>query len=197
MTEEVLEDPAPPEHEWRRTILVAIVATLVFAAGIPWATPSLKTVCGADRILVTRPERSPRGEALHRALRGLDELLPADGTLLVLPEGVGLNYWLRRPNSTRYGLFLPVEIDAFGGDEAMLRNIRAHPPDFIALLHRDHAEFGVGPFGVDPRNGRGIMSWVSGSYRRVGRIGAEPFRKRGFGVVILERAERSEGERPR
>jgi hypothetical protein len=75
----------------------------------------------------------------------------------------------------------------------MLRDLRAHPPDFIALVQRDHTEFGVGPFGVDPRNGRGIMSWVARSYRRVHRIGAEPFRGRGFGIVILRRADQAEG----
>jgi hypothetical protein len=146
-----------------------------------------------DAIVVESPVYEPRGQVVSEALLKLEAIMGPEATLLVLPEGASLNYWLRRSNSTRYSLFLPVEIDAFGGDEIMLRDLRAHRPDFVALVQRDHAEFGVGPFGVDPRNGRGIMSWVAGSYQRVGRIGAEPFRNRGFGIVILRRSDRAEG----
>lgn len=148
---------------------------------------------GGDAIVVEGPVYESRGQVVSEALQKLDAIMDPEATLLALPEGAGLNYWLRRRNSTRYGLFLPTEIEAFGGDEIMLRDIRAHPPDFIALVQRDHAEFGVGPFGVDPRNGRGIMRWVAGSYQRVGQIGAEPFRNRGFGIVVLRRADRAEG----
>jgi hypothetical protein len=114
-----------------------------------------------------------------------------DDTLLVLPEGVGVNYWLRKENPTPYNLFLPTEIDAFG-EESMLRALRAHPPDFIVVMHRLSNEFGVGAFGVDPRNGRRLMDWVRGHYRRVERIGAEPFSGQGFGLVILRREGGSE-----
>ena len=114
-----------------------------------------------------------------------------DSTLLVLPEGASFNYWLRRPSPSRYCLFLPAEFAALGGERVFLEDIRARPPDFVALVDRPHAEFGVGPFGVDPANGRLLMKWVGENYQRVRRIGAEPFRGRGFGIVILERRSRS------
>ena len=142
---------------------------------------------GSDAIIVENPAYEPRGRVVSAALEKLEASMPPKATLLALPEGAGLNYWLRRTNPSRYNLFLPVEIEAFGGDEVMLEDLRARPPDFIALVHRDHTEFGVGPFGVDPRNGRQIMKWVARSYRRLERIGAEPFRGRGFGIVILRR----------
>jgi hypothetical protein len=148
---------------------------------------------GSDAIVVESPVYESRGQVISAALQKLEATMHPEATLLALPEGASLNYWLRRTNPTRYNLFLPVEIDAFGGDEVMLRDLRAHPPDFIALVQRDHTEFGVGPFGVDPRNGRGIISWVVRNYRRVDRIGAEPFRNRGFGIVILRRVDRVEG----
>lgn len=129
-----------------------------------------------------------RAEQLGNALEQLEAAMGPDETLLVLPEGVGLNYWLRRRNSTRYNLYLPPEIAVFGED-AMLADWEAHPPDWVALVHRDGREFGTGPFGVDPRFGRGLLAWVRARYEPVGRVGARPFRDSGFGVVLLRRAD--------
>jgi hypothetical protein len=123
-----------------------------------------------------------------RALDRLGSLAAPGETLLVLPEGSILNYWLRMENPTSFYLFLPVELAAFGGDAAILAELRARPPDWIALVHRDHEEFGVGPFGVDPRNGRALLAWVRRHYERVETLGAEPFAGRGFGIALLRRA---------
>jgi hypothetical protein len=142
---------------------------------------------GADAIRVEDRRFSPRGHVIATALRRLQERMPADATLLVLPEGIGINYWLRRANPTRYNLFLPAEIAGFGGEAVMLEDLRRHPPDFVLLLHRDFAEFGTGPFGAEPRSGRRILRWVARNYVRLERIGAEPFRSQRFGAEILRR----------
>jgi hypothetical protein len=142
---------------------------------------------GGDRILVARPEVSRRGLIVSNALTLLEEWLPEDGTLLVLPEGTSINYWLRRENPIRFDLFLPTELRAFGGDRVVIRELDANPPSMIALVHRDHREFGVEPFGVDPRNGRDLMRWVKQNYTSLGDIGPEPFTSRLFGITILRR----------
>ncbi len=141
---------------------------------------------GADAIQVLGPRTSSRGRILARTLARLEKLAAPDATLLVLPEGIALNYWLRMRNPTPYNLFLPTEIEAFG-EETLLQALRATPPDFVVLAHRPHHEFGVGPFGIDPRNGRGLMSWIRAHYDRVERVGAEPFQGGRFGTVILRR----------
>jgi len=140
---------------------------------------------GSDAIVVDRR----RGAVLAEALESLGELAPAPATLLALPEGLSLNYWLRLRNPSRYWLFIPAEFDAAGGEAAMLADLRARPPDFVALVDRPHQEFGVGPFGNDPRNGRRLLEFVRSGYEVVRRIGAEPFQSRGFGVTILRRRE--------
>ena len=111
--------------------------------------------------------------------------MPEGSTLLVLPEGSGFNYWTRRRNPSHFNLFLPPEIAAFG-EGAMLADLEADPPDFVLLAHRDGREFGVGPFGRDPRNGARLRAWVERRYERVARIGPEPFGDEGFGIVILK-----------
>jgi len=141
---------------------------------------------GADEILTARPPASWRGARMAEALARLEALVPAGSTLLVMPEGAILNYWLRIRNPSRYLLFLPTEIAAFG-EAAMLADLARNPPDFAVLAHRDAREFGVGPFGRDARNGRRLRAWLDAHYERVVRIGPEPFAGDGFGLVILRR----------
>jgi hypothetical protein len=141
---------------------------------------------GGDRILAVSPYTSPRARLLAETLARLERLLTDDSTLVVMPEGASLNYWLRKRNPSGYLLFLPTEIAAFG-EQAMLARLRAHPPDFVVLVHRLWQEFGTGPFGEDPRNGRALMDWVDRHYERVAGLGSPPFGDHGFGVVILRR----------
>jgi hypothetical protein len=143
---------------------------------------------GADRLLFEDPDYTPRARQIALALDWLDAKLAPDATLLVYPEGLALNYWLRRASPTRYGLFLPTELRAAGGEAVVLEALRSHPPDWVALLDREHEEFGVGPFGSDPENGLAIARWLEADYRRELAIGPEPFRGDGFGIVVLRRA---------
>jgi hypothetical protein len=164
--------------------VAAFVALLLAQSGARYARKQVAVGRGADRILA----EAPRGTRIAAALERLDSLAPPEATLLVLPEGAGLNYWLRRRNPSRFLLFLPTEIEAFG-EAQMLADLSSDPPDYVVLAHRDGAEFGVGPFGRDPRNGRGLREWVDGNYERVERIGPEPFGRDGFGLVILRRRD--------
>jgi hypothetical protein len=141
---------------------------------------------GGDAIYAPDPSVHPRSRVVAETLAWLESHEPADSTLLVMPEGITLNYWLRRKNPTRFDLFLPTEIAAFG-EARMLRDLEQHPPDTIVLMHRLSQEFGVGAFGRDPRNGRALVEWVRAHYGRVARFGAEPFAAEGFGAAIYSR----------
>jgi hypothetical protein len=167
-----------------RALAVAAVAAALVAllaeSGARYARKQVAVGRGADRMLGEGPRAARIAEALER----LESLVPVDATLLVLPEGAGLNYWIRRRNPSRFQLFLPTEIAAFG-EGAMLADFEAHPPDFVVLAHRDAREFGTGAFGRDPRNGARLREWVDRRYARVARIGPEPFAGEGFGIVIL------------
>jgi hypothetical protein len=177
---------------FRALAVGAVTAGVVFhlrAANWHYEIKDFRVGEGADAMLVENPRIQSRGRILAETLAHLRAVMPPAATLLVLPDGVGINYQLRRVNPTRFTLFLPAEFGDLGGQAEVVANLRAHPPDFIVLVHRNHEEFGVGPFGADPRNGRAIMRWVGRHYRRVQRFGEEPFQGRGFGTVVLRRLE--------
>ncbi|MGH0032355.1 MAG: hypothetical protein ACQGVC_21390 [Myxococcota bacterium] len=188
---------------WRREragagrVARALALATVAAAGVFFVTVSGRHYAartfvlgsGGDRMLARGPDRSPRPALRARTLDDLARRARPGETLLVLPEGVSLNYWLRMRNPSRFHLFLPTEIAAFG-EPAMLADLAAHPPDYVVLVHRLWKEFGTGPFGQDPRNGKALRAWVDANYRRVSGFGAEPFGPDGFGTVVLERSDR-------
>jgi len=147
----------------------------------------LASAAAGDAILVAGPRHSPRGAVLERVLRGLDALMPAQATLLVMPEGATLNYWLRRRNPTPWSLYLPTELAAHGGAAAMLPRLRRAAPDYVVLVHRDAREFGTGPFLRDPRNGAAFGDWLRSDYTLLETVGAVPFRGPHFGVQVLVR----------
>lgn len=168
-------------------LIAAVASALLTTAHAIYTEKDHPLGSGADQILVAGPEASPRGVSMERLLRGMDAIMEPDATLLVLPEGAGVNYWLRRANPTRYSLFLPTEQAAHGGPAPMIASLREHPPDFVVLIHRGHEEFGTGPFLSDPRYGEAFHNWLERGYSPVQQIGAPPFQGAAFGIVVLQR----------
>jgi len=124
-----------------------------------------------------------RARLLNAAVRDLDARMAPGDTLLVLPEGVMLNYLLRHPTPTRHLNYMPPELILFG-EEQILAELRARPPDWVAIVHKDTSVYGVPLFGRD--YGEAIDAWVRSAYRRVARYGEPPLRPGTFfGVDVL------------
>jgi hypothetical protein len=177
-----------------RGVIFRTAATLLIAEAVAvhlgiaqniYKTKTLRVGSGGDAILAPGPAADWRGEAFIDALRAM-EAWPRDATVAVLPEGVMINYLSRRENPTPYiSLMLP-EMITFG-EGVILRSFETAPPDYILLVHRNTAEYGVPLFGSDPRNGQAIMDWVSRRYSTAEVIGRTPLREGGYGIAILKR----------
>jgi hypothetical protein len=71
------------------------------------------------------------------------------------------------------------------GEETMLAAFEAHPPDYVALLHKDTSEYELPYFGED--YGREIYGWVTTHYSPVKLWGDLPFQSSRFGILLLKR----------
>jgi hypothetical protein len=148
---------------------------------------TLAVGCGRDRILSPGPNQSPTGIAVRRALEWIQTNVPQDASLAVLPEGVMLNYLSRRTNPTRHFVWNPAELETFG-EEKMEADFKENNPDFIVLVHRTNAEFGVGLFGQEKEFGLNLMNWIKQNYDPVYLIGEEPLQEpSSFGVKIMKK----------
>jgi len=128
----------------------------------------VEVASGGDRILADPMRRAETAAALEAWVR---TDLPPDASLLVLPEGVIVNYLTRRVSPVPHLKFLPPEI-AIYGEARMLEDLRENAPDAIALVQRDTLEYGLPLFGRD--YGQSVMKWLRANYRLAVRHGAEP-----------------------
>ena len=134
---------------------------------------------GADRIIADE-----RGRFVSDVLDELARRAAPGETLAVFPEGAMLNFLARRANPTPYPILMPTEMTMFGEDR-ILGALEAHPPDYIALVHRNTSEFGVTFFGRD--YAQRIRTWIMSRYEPVFQAGAEPFQDQRFGIILLHR----------
>ncbi len=149
-----------PTRTQGRWVLVPLVAALVVGHLLPMHSArrfnQLELGDGADAMRV-----GPRGQFMGEVLAWVEANCPPLGTVCVLPEGALINYLARRKAPTRFFNFMPPEVVMFGEQE-MLAELQAHPPDVIVLAHRDTIEYGVPFFGRD--YAQGILAWVRANY---------------------------------
>jgi hypothetical protein len=136
---------------------------------------------GPDRLRCA-PEQ---GVPLKAATDYLASRMAPDDTLLVLPEGISLNYLLRRENGSPYVNFMQPEL-AMYGEENILADFQRNPSDYVLLVSRRLEMYGLHHFG-QPGYGDRIMEWVRADYVVEKQFGADPFVPGEFGVQVLRR----------
>jgi hypothetical protein len=166
----------------RTMIVVTTMALLVPGVTIlaieSQQTLQLKTAAigeGRDRFYAFPRQVEATGElvqAVNTILRHTDP----EKTLLVLPEGIMINYLTRLRGPTRDYFYIDP-------NEQFFEDIEAHPPDRIALISRDLREYGVQRYG-----GNNLKPWLEKYYTQIAHFGGNPLDYRQHGAVILKRA---------
>jgi hypothetical protein len=116
---------------------------------------------------------------------------PECKTLVVLPEGVMLNYLLRKPSTIPEFMFVPSLIRGAMGTR-LLEGLKTRPPDCVVLISRDMQEFGVSRFGDAPEHGSEVLSWLDENYKSFRQIGGDPLDVNQRGVTLYERQKPSD-----
>lgn len=125
-----------------------------------------------------------RGIEIQKALEWMSARTSPDETVVVLPEGIMMNYLARRTSSIPYVNFMPVEV-LWYGEEQMLSALQMQPPTHIVLVHKNTLEYGFRHFGQD--YGRELMEWVRRHYEVLAGFGAPPLESDHFGIDVLGR----------
>ncbi len=149
---------------------VLFVHLLITGAAIAKLTVAVGS--GGDQFLA--PDRAIY---INRAV-ALARQIPQDRTITCFPEGIMINYLARRRTSVPYVNFNPPDLLLFG-ESNMLASLKAHPPDYVFIVHKDTTEFGVRFFGTD--YGKHLYPWIMTHYRQAPTpldLGASPASRR-------------------
>ena len=181
--------------EWRErrssgTLVQAVFLGLFVFVG--WTYGSMSRSSYADRTVevgegADRLVADARGTYAAEALRAVAEYVGPDETLLVLPEGISINYLAKRRTPTKYINFMPPEF-ALYGEDTMLAELQQNEPQAVLLVHKDTSEYGLPLFGRD--YGARIFAWFEERYEQVWSYGDKPLTpEASFGVALYRRSE--------
>ncbi len=137
---------------------------------------------GRDRFLADE-----HGRRLQEMLEAVQRQVGEDQTLVVLPEGIMLNYLARRRSPLRLHTFLPWEFTVFG-EQTILFELMVTRPDFVVVTHRDATEYGPRYFGR--HYGLSVARWITRHYRPIDQVGASPLAQPARpGLLLLARSD--------
>jgi uncharacterized membrane protein YeaQ/YmgE (transglycosylase-associated protein family) len=164
-------------------VLVAVIVPYLLVMRTYVAGKTHRVGRGADVF-----QADIRGELATKALQELDRRALPGETLVVVPEGVMLNYLSRRANPTPHTNFMPTELVIFGED-AIMDGLRQSPPDWVAFIPKDTSEFGAQYFGAD--YARRIGEWIAENYEPQTTVSGPDPRDERFKCTLLRRRRAS------
>jgi len=143
--------------------VLAGVAVLGQASFQRYATKNFEVGEGRDHFYTFGPEIMFNGQLFKDVEAAFKTTTPQARSLMVIPEGIAVNYHLRIPSSLAEMDFLPPAL-AYADPSHILGELTAHPPESIIFCTRDFSEFGAPYFGANERNGRSILLWINDHY---------------------------------
>ena len=158
-------------HRRGRTIMAIGIVALVVSGVVSLSRQSaqllgMKTVPigeGLDRFYAFPPQVDSSGETVATVTKLITDNRPGR-SLIVLPEGVMINYLARLPSTVPEVFFFSAATE--GGREAeIVRQLDRSPPDVVLFIRRDMSEYGIQRYGDRPGNGALILAWLSDNYR--------------------------------
>lgn len=123
-------------------------------------------------------------EMMNLVVNKINKTLKPNETLLVVPEGVMINYLARRIDPIRETELTPPAIDMWGEKELLHQVVNAKP-DYVLFVNRDTSEFGFSQFGSD--YGVSIMKEIKDKYKPSWLVGKKPDPQKNFTFILFKR----------
>jgi len=127
---------------------------------------------------------NPESMVYWLAVDYLEKNTKLSDTVLVVPEGIGINFFAGRKNPTPYLYLHPSHVRAFG-EEKIIGDLRRSKVDCIIFCARNTAEQGSPYFGFT--YAKNIYAWILGNYTLVRKFGPYPFTSSEFGIAVFKR----------
>jgi hypothetical protein len=184
-------------RSWRGRSLAAAATLALVLPGIVNLTKrsqyryQLKTLAigaGRDRFYCLPERIDPLGEIIGLLTDALREKGRGE-TLTVLPEGEFINYLARLRNPLPHPCFYIGAMET-ASDAEMVSELKAHSPNWVAIISRDLGGWGIERYGDKPGGGQEILQWVEHNYKQVVSMGGDPLDYRERGAILLRKYSR-------
>lgn len=113
-----------------------------------------------------------RGIVFHNTLSFINNEIPKKSTLLVVPEGLLINFLSERSTYNKFYCLIPNHIETFGEDN-IVRVLKNNLPDYIITDNVDSSWYGYKYFGID--YGFKINSLITKNYTFIKEFKSEYF----------------------
>lgn len=140
---------------------------------------------GRDRLLVESPYEIGSAVLLSGIAEALRQM-PAGQSLLVLPEGQGLNYLARMRSPLAPFFFYSASTEG-GREHVLVEQLDKRPPEWVVLTARDLTEYGIQRYGESAGHGKELVDWVQSRYDSCGRFGTDPLGHKNASVELFVR----------
>ncbi|MFL6569861.1 MAG: glycosyltransferase family 39 protein [Chthoniobacterales bacterium] len=181
--------------EWLRTtarerILLVVVSAALFGPGVYVIAQGSRTLFAAKTVAVGEGADlfyafDRRVDLTAEVVAAVVKALANDSsarTLLVIPEGVIINYLARIPTTVPDYFYWVTSL-------AATEQLEANPPDRVLLISRDLREYGIARYGANAGQGRELLEWLSAHYRQVAHAGGDPLDVRQRGAILFQRTK--------
>jgi len=167
------------------TLLLPGILNLMAQSQRVWKMKTYAVGQGADRFYTFPPRIEPTGAIVRAVVESLSRQ-PGDHTLLVLPEGLMLNYLSRSRSPLAPFIYFSVFTEG-GREAALVDELQRQPPDLVVIISCDLREYGIDRYGDAPGRGQLLLRWVAANYKVIGTVGGDPLDFRQRGAIILQR----------
>ncbi|MDD3014787.1 MAG: hypothetical protein PHC34_13885 [Candidatus Gastranaerophilales bacterium] len=133
---------------WKNTclLILVLIALFIYMKHLTISTSGniypLKTERGT---LYSVPEFN---HPLDMTVKYINKNVPQKASILVIPEGLILNFLTDRPSHGWYYSLIPNYVETLGEDK-IINNLEKNPPDYIFVNNRECTEYGFPYFGKD------------------------------------------------
>lgn len=81
------------------------------------------------------------GTPVNDLIRYISTNVPKESKILIIPEGVIINFLTQRDSDNRYYSLLPLNIESFG-EKNIINDLKKNPPDYIFINNRNTGDYG-------------------------------------------------------
>lgn len=165
-------------------LILPAMAVLALRSRLIMALKTEPVGNGRDRFYAFPPSLNHTGRLVFHVSKFLQQ--QSAPTVLVLPEGLMINYLARKPSPVP-PLFFYFHATAHGREALLVQQLEKRPPEWVVLLSRDLRGAGIERYGAGSGSGKELLAWVAGHYNQFATAADDPFNPDQQGLIVYRR----------